>query len=78
MGNANELSIHPHDAFFKGTFSKKEIAGDFLKNYLPQDVVTHINLETLTNQKGEYIDRKLKKDFSDLLYQKEGRYYRLY
>ena len=61
----------PHDAFFKKTFSKREIAEDFLKNYLPRDVLEHINLKTLTNQNGEYIDEKLKKDFSDLLYQVE-------
>ncbi|HOO33988.1 MAG TPA: Rpn family recombination-promoting nuclease/putative transposase [Thermotogota bacterium] len=71
MKEKSNINKHPHDAFFKGTFSKKEIAKDFLKNYLPPDVVTHINLDTLTNQKGEYIDKKLKKDFSDLLYQVE-------
>ena len=36
---------------------------------MPSDVLEHIDLKTLTNQNGEYIDEKLKKDFSDLLYQ---------
>jgi len=72
MAEKNEYILkQPHDAFFKKTFSKREIAEDFLKNYLPHDVLEHINLKTLTNQNGEYIDEKLKKDFSDLLYQVE-------
>ena len=72
MSKKSEYIVkHPHDAFFKKTFSKKEIAVDFLKNYLPEKILEHINLETLTNQNGEYIDKNLKKDFSDLLYQVE-------
>ncbi len=65
------LLHHPHDSYFKKTFGKKEIATDFLKNYLPKEMLEIINLDTLTNQKGEYIDKKLKNDFSDLLYQVE-------
>jgi predicted transposase/invertase (TIGR01784 family) len=84
MSKKSEYIVkHPHDAFFKKTFSKKEIAVDFLKNYLPEKILEHINLETLTNQNGEYIDKNLKKDFSDLLYQveidgKEGYIYILF
>lgn len=69
MEKKTDISKQPHDAFFKGTFSKKEIAIDFLENYLPNDVKKHVDLRSLTNQNGEYIDKKLRKDFSDLLYQ---------
>lgn len=31
----------------------------------------HVDLKTLTNQNREYIDKKIHKDFSDLLYQAE-------
>ena len=72
MAENNEYILkHPHDSFFKKSFSKPEIAKDFLKNYLPEKVLKHIDLNTLSNQNGEYIDEKLKKDFSDLLYQVE-------
>jgi hypothetical protein len=40
MSKKSEYIVkHPHDAFFKKTFSKKEIAVDFLKNYLPEKML---------------------------------------
>ena len=59
---------HPHDHYFKNTFGKKEIARDFLESYLPREIVNILDLNTLTNQKTEYIDKKLKGFFTDLLY----------
>jgi hypothetical protein len=57
MSKKSEYIVkHPHDAFFKKTFSKKEIAVDFLKNYLPEEILEHINLETLTNQNGGFYE----------------------
>ena len=60
---------HPHDHYFKNTFGKIEIARDFLKSCLPKEIVNILDLNTLTNQKSEYIDNKLKSFFTDLLYQ---------
>ena len=71
MVEKNSIAKHPHDAFFKGTFAKKEIAKAFLKNYLQEEILKCVDLDTLENQNGEYIDKKLKKEFSDLLYQVE-------
>jgi len=59
---------HPHDNYFKSTFGRPEVARDFLESYLPESIVKLMNLDTLTNQKGEYVDKKLKKFYSDLLY----------
>ena len=59
---------HPHDHYFKNTFGKEEIARDFLESYLPNEIVKTLDLNTLTNQKAEYIDKKLKSFFTDLLY----------
>jgi predicted transposase YdaD len=40
MSKNNDYIVkHPHDTFFKKTFSKKEIAEDFLKNYLPEEIL---------------------------------------
>ena len=74
---------HPHDHYFKNTFGQKEIARDFLESYLPREIVNILDLNTLTNQKTEYIDKKLKSFFTDLLYQvningQEGFIYILY
>jgi predicted transposase YdaD len=37
-----------HDTFFRETMSHKEVAADFLANYLPAKVLKHIRLDTLT------------------------------
>ncbi len=31
---------NPHDKFFKEVFSRREVAVDFLRNYLPNDVLS--------------------------------------
>ena len=74
---------HPHDHYFKSTFGKKEVARDFLESYLPEEILHILDLETLSNQKVEYVDKKLKNFLTDLLYQvdineKEGYVYILY
>ena len=47
---------NPHDKFFKETFSKVEVARDFIKNYLPESVLAVIDLETLEIQKDSFIN----------------------
>ena len=39
----NEIT-HNHDTFFRETMSHKEVAADFLVNYLPDKVLKHIRL----------------------------------
>ena len=35
---------NPHDRFFKEVFARKEVAADFLRNYLSADVLAeHVN-----------------------------------
>lgn len=36
-----------HDKFFKETFSKVSVAKDFLNNYLPQNIMNVIDIDTL-------------------------------
>jgi predicted transposase/invertase (TIGR01784 family) len=64
MGEIN----NPHDAFFKYTFGDKEITKDFIKYYLPKQVSKELDLETLKEEKGSYIDEQLKGLYSDLLF----------
>jgi predicted transposase YdaD len=33
------LPHHPHDAFFKQLFTRPEVAEDFIRHYLPAEVV---------------------------------------
>ena len=63
-----ETLIDPHDKFFQGTFSRKKVARDFIKHYLPADVVSLLDVDSLEISKDSFIDADLKRHFSDLLY----------
>ena len=58
-----------HDTFFRETMSHKEVAADFLANYLPAKVLKHIQLDTLTITKDSFVSEKQAEHYSDLLYQ---------
>jgi predicted transposase/invertase (TIGR01784 family) len=60
---------NPHDKFFKETFSNVEVARDFIKNYLPENILKIIDLETLELQKDSFINEELQEVFSDMLFQ---------
>ena len=60
--------INTHDTFFRETMSHKEVAADFLANYLPAKVLKHIQLDTLTITKDSFVNEKLAEYYSDLLY----------
>ena len=63
------MKLHnPHDKFFKETFGNTEIAKDFLNNYLPQNIINIIDIDTLQPQKDSFINKELKESFSDLLF----------
>jgi predicted transposase/invertase (TIGR01784 family) len=59
---------NPHDKFSRQIWSDKENAVDFLKNYLPQNLLQKIDLDTLSIEKDSFVDKNLKESFSDLLY----------
>jgi len=60
---------NPHDKFFRETFSRQEVARDFVKYHLPPDVVTLLDPDSLEISKDSFIDPALEEHFSDLLYQ---------
>ncbi|TVQ98228.1 MAG: hypothetical protein EA399_10995, partial [Desulfovibrionales bacterium] len=51
------------------TMSHKEVAADFLANYLPAKVLKHVRLDTLTITKDSFVNEKQAEHYSDLLYQ---------
>ncbi|RCW53398.1 Rpn family recombination-promoting nuclease/putative transposase [Halanaerobium sp. ST460_2HS_T2] len=61
----------PHDRFFQEMFEKKVVAEDFLKNYLPQELLDLINLDKLQISKKSFVNKCLKKYFSDVVYRVE-------
>ena len=60
---------NPHDRFFKEVFSRQEVAEDFLRNYLPQEVFDCLVPESLHLTKDSFVDKELGVYYSDLLYQ---------
>ena len=59
---------NPHDKFLKETLSRKENAVGFIQNYLPQEIVTMIDLDNIEIEKDSYITKNLQEYFTDLLY----------
>jgi len=60
--------VNPHDKLFREVASSKPFAADILQNYLPEDVVKLIDLNTLEISKDSFIEKELKDYYSDLLY----------
>lgn len=56
---------NPHDKFFKTVFSQKEVAVDFLRHYLPADVIALLEPESLEYVKESFVDPHLREFFSD-------------
>ena len=57
----------PHDELFKKIFKNKENAGDLLNVVLPQNIIAHMNMESVYVEDVSYIDENLAKHFSDLV-----------
>jgi len=57
-----------HDTLFRETMSRKDLAADFLQNYLPDTILGHIRLDTLSICKDTFVDAKQQEHYSDLLY----------
>lgn len=57
-----------HDKFIKKILSDKELAIDFLQQYLPESLVSSLDFDTLEQQDNSYITDQLKTSFSDLLW----------
>lgn len=59
---------NPHDAFFRETMGREDVARDFLARYLPDTVAQVLALDTLRVLKDSFIDSELQEHFSDLLF----------
>ncbi|OLS03284.1 Rpn family recombination-promoting nuclease/putative transposase [Tissierella creatinophila] len=64
MGKLNQ----PHDKYFRSTFGEIDFTKDFLTNYLPEELVKMIDMNTLTSQPTSYISKDFKEQFTDLLF----------
>lgn len=57
-----------HDKFIKQILSNKELAVEFLQQYLPEPLSSILDFETLNQQDTSYITDELKTSYSDLIW----------
>jgi predicted transposase/invertase (TIGR01784 family) len=57
-----------HDKFFKETFSRVDVATNFLEEFLPADFIQKLELSSLTIDNASYINENLEEHFADILY----------
>ena len=65
-----------YDKLFFRIFSRPERAADLVRNVVPKPVLSRINLESIQIDKRTYVDKKLRRHFSDLLIRFESAYSR--
>ena len=58
----------PHDHLFKSTFSDKQIAIDYILNFLPTPLSSKLDLSSLELSGTSYVDSELKESLSDVVY----------
>ncbi len=59
---------HSHDKLFKETWSNLPNARSFLENYLPENIIDIVHLDTLEICKDSFIEKDLQEYYSDMLY----------
>ena len=60
--------LHAHDLYFRKILSNKEVASEFFELNLPAEVKKLVKLETLKLCPETFIDRKLRRVQTDILY----------
>lgn len=68
----NSKIQNPHDRFFKETWTDPEVAKDFLQTYLPQGILSAIDLDTLEICRDSFVTEELSEYFSDIFYRVEA------
>ena len=63
-----EYIRNPHDTLFKEILGKEENAKEFLKEYLPSDILEIIEIESISIESESFITKELRRYYSDVLY----------
>lgn len=64
----SEKLYFSHDGMFRFFFEKKNLVESFLKKYVPAEIINDLDFNTLTITKDTFIDKKLSRCYSDILY----------
>jgi recombination-promoting nuclease RpnB len=63
------IYIHqPHDSFFRNYLTDINMAKTFFQVYLPEDIKILCDLSSLRLEAGSFVEKNLRKHFSDILY----------
>ena len=57
---------HPHDSFFKHIMSNPQNVRDFIRAFLPEEIVKNLDLENIKIIDTEKIDKKYKRYYLDI------------
>jgi len=60
---------NPHDKYFRSVLSNKEIAKDFIKAFLPKEVVDALDFDHFEQVTDSFLDEELQSTISDVIYQ---------
>jgi len=60
---------NPHDVDFRESFTRREIAQDFLRWHLPAELLEFVDLDSLEISKDSDVSKELRASYSDLVYQ---------
>ena len=60
-----------HDAFFRESFSNVETVKGYIEHCLPPQIGAAMRLETLKQENTSFLDRRLRKHFSDVIWRCE-------
>ncbi len=68
MKNKNQNIANPHDKFFRETWSNPDNTRSFLQNFLPEEILSLIDLSSIEICKDSFIEKELADYYSDMLY----------
>lgn len=63
-----DIINNPHDKFFKETLGDVSVAQDFIENYLPENILDIIDIDTISPLKDSFIEKELQEFYADLLF----------
>ena len=64
-----EHTHNPHDRLFKAAFSNTEVAKSYLRDFLPKQITSKLDFESLELVPGSHVSPKLEEYFSDIIYE---------
>jgi predicted transposase/invertase (TIGR01784 family) len=64
----SEKIYFSHNNFFAAFFDEKEVVESFLKEFVPAEITKDLDFNTLQIDKESFVDKKLLRHFSDILY----------